>query len=159
MLPTRKSVPRSSRQFDHTKIWRSQRDANCSGMVMFPVHQVWPKPSCKAQWKWEEDQANRGRGGKTTSGRQAGVRQISEGSGEGKKWRKLAATSSVVPQRPSRLRDRWWWCWWCKLKDESSVLVTDNLTDITRSAGCGMSVKFKRVTNKHNSLSKVQDEF
>ena len=21
----------------------------CSGMVMFPVHQVWPKPSCKAQ--------------------------------------------------------------------------------------------------------------
>ena len=25
------------------------RDANCSGMVMFPVHQVWPKPSYKAQ--------------------------------------------------------------------------------------------------------------
>ena len=23
--------------------------SNCSGMVMFPVHQVWPKPSCKAQ--------------------------------------------------------------------------------------------------------------
>ena len=22
---------------------------NCSGMVMFPVHQVWPKPPCKAQ--------------------------------------------------------------------------------------------------------------
>ena len=22
---------------------------NCSGMVMSPVHQVWPKPSCKAQ--------------------------------------------------------------------------------------------------------------
>ena len=22
---------------------------NCSGMVMFPVHQVWPKPCCKAQ--------------------------------------------------------------------------------------------------------------
>ena len=22
---------------------------NCSGMVMFPLHQVWPKPSCKAQ--------------------------------------------------------------------------------------------------------------
>ena len=21
----------------------------CIGMVMFPVHQVWPKPSCKAQ--------------------------------------------------------------------------------------------------------------
>ena len=28
------------------------------------------------------------------------------------KWRKLIARSSVVPQRPSRLRDRWWWRWW-----------------------------------------------
>ena len=27
------------------------------------------------------------------------------------KWRKLVAKSSVVPQRPSRLRDRRWW-WW-----------------------------------------------
>ena len=25
------------------------KNANRSGMVMFPVHQVWPKPSCKAQ--------------------------------------------------------------------------------------------------------------
>ena len=37
-------------------------------MVMFPVHQVWPKPSCKAQRKGEEDKADRGRGGKTISG-------------------------------------------------------------------------------------------
>ena len=29
---------------------------------------VWPKSSCKAQWKGEEDKADRGRGGKTTSG-------------------------------------------------------------------------------------------
>ena len=36
-------------------------------MVMSPVHQVSPKPSCKAQWKGEEDEADRGRGGKTTS--------------------------------------------------------------------------------------------
>ena len=28
------------------------------------------------------------------------------------KWRKLVAKSSVVPQRPRRLRD-WWWWWWC----------------------------------------------
>ena len=28
----------------------------------------WPKPSCEAQWKGEEDKADRGRGGKTTSG-------------------------------------------------------------------------------------------
>ena len=25
------------------------------------------------------------------------------------RWRKLDAKSSVVPQQPSRLRDRWWW--------------------------------------------------
>ena len=37
-------------------------------MVMSPVHQVCPKWSCKAQWKGEEDKANRGRGGTTTSG-------------------------------------------------------------------------------------------
>ena len=36
-----------------------------------------------------------------------GVRQVPEGSGEQGKWRKLVAKSSVVPQRPSRLRDRW----------------------------------------------------
>ena len=27
------------------------------------------------------------------------------------RWRKLVATSFAMPQRPSRLRDRWWW-WW-----------------------------------------------
>ena len=35
-----------------------------------------------------------------------GVRQIPEGSGERKKWRKLVVKLSVVYQRPSRLRDR-----------------------------------------------------
>ena len=67
-LPTMKSVPRSSRQSDNRKTtWPSSRDANYSGMDMSPVHQVWPKPPCKAQWKGEEDKADR-RGGKTTSG-------------------------------------------------------------------------------------------
>ena len=28
------------------------------------------------------------------------------------KWGKLVAKSSVVPQWPSKLRDRWWWWWW-----------------------------------------------
>ena len=45
-----------------------RRDVHCSGMVMSPVHQVWPKPSCNAQWKGEEDKADRRRGWKTTSG-------------------------------------------------------------------------------------------
>ena len=42
--------------------WQSERDANCSGMDMSPVHQVWLKRSCKAQWKGEEDKADRRRG-------------------------------------------------------------------------------------------------
>ena len=42
--------------------------ANSNGMVMFPVHQVWPKPSFKAQWKGEEGKADRRRVGKTTLG-------------------------------------------------------------------------------------------
>ena len=37
-------------------------------MVMFNIHQAWQKTSCKAQWKGEEDKADRGRGWKTTSG-------------------------------------------------------------------------------------------
>ena len=34
-----------------------------------------------------------------------GVRHVPEGGGEQGKWRKLVAKSSVVPQRPSRLRN------------------------------------------------------
>ena len=30
------------------------------------------------------------------------------------KWRTLVVKSSVVPQQPLRLRDRWWWWWWWK---------------------------------------------
>ena len=35
-----------------------------------------------------------------------GVRQVTEGSGEQKKMEEIVAKSSVVPQRPSRLKDR-----------------------------------------------------
>ena len=60
----------------------------------------------------EEDEVDRGRGGKTTSGNgQAGVHQVPEGSGEQGKWSKLVAKWSVVPQWLSRFRDKWW-CWW-----------------------------------------------
>ena len=63
----------------------------------------------------KEDKADRGRGGKTTSGKWTGLelgksQRAVENRG---KWRKLVAKSSVVPQRSSRLRDRWWWWWWC----------------------------------------------
>ena len=86
MLPTRKSVPRSSRQLDHMKIsWRSLRDANCSGMVMSPDHQVWPKPSCKAQWKGEEDKAEEEVGRQYQAMDRSGLRQVPKGSGEQEK--------------------------------------------------------------------------
>ena len=66
---------------------------------------------CKAQWKGEEDRADKGRGGKTILGNgQAWSSASPRGQWRtGKKWRKLVAKSSVVPQRPSRLRDWWWW--------------------------------------------------
>ena len=82
---------------------------------MCPVHRVWPKPSCKAQWKggrrqgrqrkrWEDDIRGKWTGLEFGRSQRAVENR--------KKWRKLVAKSSVVPQRPSRLRDRWWWWWW-----------------------------------------------
>ena len=58
-------------------------------MDMSPVHQVLPKPSCKAPWKGEEDKAD-----KEKTGRQhkemdrPGVRHVQEGSGEQRKLEK-----------------------------------------------------------------------
>ena len=61
------------------------------------------------------DLQNRGRGGKTTSGnRQVWSSPSPRGQWRMGKWRRLIAKSSVVPQWPSRLRDRWWW--WYTLK-------------------------------------------
>ena len=91
----------------------------------------WPKPSCKAQWKGEEDKADKGRGGKTTSGNgQAWSSASPRGQWRtGKNWRKLVAKSSVVPQRPSRLRDWWcWWWWWSQTTTDNADCVRDPKT-------------------------------
>ena len=115
MLPTRKSVPTSSRQLDHTKTsWPSWRDANYSGMDMSVVHQVWLKPSCNVQWKGGR------RRGRQRKSLEDNIREWtglefanSQRAVENREnWRKLVVQSSVVPQRPSRLRDWWWWWWW-----------------------------------------------
>ena len=84
MLPTRKSIPRSSRQLDHLKTsWRSLRDANCSGMVMAPVHQVWPRPFCKAQWNGKKTRQTEEEVGRQHQGMdRPWVHQVPEGSGE-----------------------------------------------------------------------------
>ena len=62
----------------------------------------WLKPSCKAQWKGEEDNAGR-KNGKTTSrtGQAWSLPSSRRQCRTGKKWRKLIVKSSVVPQRCS----------------------------------------------------------
>ena len=74
---------------------------------MTPVHQFWPKPSFKAQSKGKEDKADRKRWDdniREWSGLEFGKSKRAIENRE--KWRKLVATLSLVPQRPSRLRDR-----------------------------------------------------
>ena len=40
------------------------------------------------------------------------------------KWRKLVAKSSVLPQRPSRLRDWWWWWWVLQRRHQRTLLFS-----------------------------------
>ena len=81
-----------------TQVW--------SGLDMSPVHQVWPKPSCKAQRKGEEDMADRKIGGKTASGN---GQAWSSPSPRGQ-WRtgRYGGNSEIICGAPasSRLRDR-----------------------------------------------------
>ena len=98
---------------------------------MPPVHQVWPKPSRKTQWKGEEDKADRSRGGKTTSGN---GQAWSSPSPRGQ-WRTFlrVVKSFVVPQRPLQLRDRWWQRWmqfWCSCFIVPGVLQSNSFVVI-----------------------------
>ena len=81
-------------------------------MDMSPVHLVWPKPSCKTQWKGEEDKADRGRGGKTTS--ENGQAWSSPNSRPqwrtGKKGENWLRNHLWCPNDPHSLKGRrWWW--------------------------------------------------
>ena len=80
-------------------------------MVMFPVHQVWPKPSCKAQYRGKKTRQTEEEVGRQRQGMdRPGVRQVLEGSGEEGKWRKLAAKSSGAPTSLAvkRIDERMW---------------------------------------------------
>ena len=115
MFPARKYVPRSSRQSDHTMTsWPLQRDANCSGMDMSSVHQVWPNPFSKAQWKDEEDKADKRRGGETTSGNGRAWSSASprgqwrtEKNGENWLWNHLWCPNDPCGWRIDEMRERW----------------------------------------------------
>ena len=69
-------------------------------MVMSPVHQVWPKPSCKAQRKGEDDKAEEeaGRQHREWTGLEFAKSQRAVENRE--KWRKLVVKSSVMPNDP-----------------------------------------------------------
>ena len=109
MLPTCKSEPRSSRQSDHTKIsLRTQRDANCSGMVMSTVHQVLPKPSCRHYERREKTRQTEEVGRQHQGMDRPWVRQVPECTGEQRKMEKTGC-EVVVPQWSSRL-SLFSWC-------------------------------------------------
>ena len=77
-------------------------------MVMSPVHQVWPKPSCKAQKKGEKRQGRQRKRWEDNIKEWTGLEFTkSQRAVENReKWRKLVVKSSVVPQQPSRLWDK-----------------------------------------------------
>ena len=78
-----------------------------------------------------------------------GVQQVPEGCGNREKWRKLVAKSSIMPQRPSRLRDSWWWWWlasrltWREIprinQSKRLILIGSLFTKMTRYVWLGMS--------------------
>ena len=80
MLPTRKSVPRSSRQSDHTKP-DHQKDTNCSGIAMSSIHQVWPKSFARHSEGEENRQTEEDVGKQHQEMDRPGVHQVPEGSG------------------------------------------------------------------------------
>ena len=110
ILPTRKSVPRSSRQSDHTKTSRpivKKRTLQWYGHVSH---------SSGLAKTILQGTVKRGRGGRRGRQRKRLEDNIREWTGlefvkseravENRgKWRKPVAKSSVVPQRPSQLRD------------------------------------------------------
>ena len=56
------------------------------------------------------------------------------------KWRKVVAKSSVVPQRPSRLRD-WWWWWWLW----TAYTVDSSWVHVLYQINCLLNVRFPSI--------------
>ena len=92
----------------HDVDWALKPDANCSGMVMFPFHQVWRKPILHDTVKGGRRQGKQRKRWEDNIREWAGLEfgKFQRAVENRDKWRKLVAKSSVVPQRPSRLRDR-----------------------------------------------------
>ena len=109
MLPTMKSVPRSSRQLDHMKMsWWKRRKlqwyghvSRSSGLAKTILQGIVKggRRQGRQRKRWEDNI-------REWTGLEFGKSQRAVENREN--WRKLVARSSVVPQRPSQLRD-WWW--------------------------------------------------
>ena len=67
----------------------------CSSMVLSPVHQVWPKPFCKAQYK-----ADTGRGEKTTSGNGQALSSPSP-RGQWRTWKNGETACEIICGAPT----------------------------------------------------------
>ena len=73
---------------------------------------VWPKPSCKAQCKREEDKGDRGRGGKTTSG-------------SGQAWSSLSLRGLW---RTGKNGEKWLWNHlWCTNDPKMMMMIDPDL--------------------------------
>ena len=108
MLPTRKSVPRSSRQLDHMKTFDDRKETQTAVVwSCFPFIRSGQTPLARHSERWKktrqtEEEVERQHQGMD----RPGVRQVPECSGEERKWKKLVVKSSVVPQGPSPFRNR-----------------------------------------------------
>ena len=70
----------------HENLLTIVKDANCSGMVMSSVHQVWSKPSLRHSERGKKTRRTEEEVGRQHQGMdRAGVRQVPEGSGEQRK--------------------------------------------------------------------------
>ena len=70
-------------------------------MVMSPVHQVWPKPSCKAHERGKKTRPTEEEVGRQHQGiDRPGVCQVLEGSGEQEKMEETGCKITVCPKDP-----------------------------------------------------------
>ena len=108
MLPSRKSVPRSSRQLDHNKTLYDRKETriavvrSCfpfirSGQTILQGTVKGGRRQGGQRKKWED---------KITEWTSLEFGKSQRAVENREKWRKLVAKSFVVPQRPTRLRDR-----------------------------------------------------
>ena len=110
MLPTRKSVPNSAGNWTTRRLPDDRKETQTAVVwTCFPFIRSGQNHLARHSERGKKKRQTEEEVGKQHQKMdRLGVRQVPEGR---EIWRKLVAKSSVVPQRPSPLRD-WWWWWW-----------------------------------------------